>query len=73
MELKDVENFHRGYQMSDVLTIDEVADWLRVHRTSLYRWVKTGTIPHFKVGNLYRFNRASIEAWIRSESENGRG
>lgn len=52
--------------MDDVLTIEELSDWLRVHRTSLYRWIKADEIPYFRVGDVYRFNRAAIEKWMEN-------
>lgn len=68
MELKDIEDFHRRYQMeTPIMTIEEVAAYLRVHRTSLYRWVKAGAIPYFKAGSDYRFLRSEIDRYARGE------
>jgi len=48
----------------DILTIREVAGYLKVTERTLYRLVQEGKLPAFKVGNSWRFRRADIDAWI---------
>ena len=45
-----------------ILTISEMADILRCHQTTLYRLVKKGQIPHFRVEFDIRFNRETVYA-----------
>jgi excisionase family DNA binding protein len=52
--------------MQDVLTLEEVAEYLRVHPTTIYRLLKKHKIPAFKVGSDWRFNLASIDRWRTS-------
>ena len=47
-----------------VLTISEVAEILRVHTTTIYRLVKRGELPGFKIGGNWRVNRASLDVWL---------
>jgi excisionase family DNA binding protein len=47
-----------------VLTISEVAEVLRVHPTTIYRAVKRGELPAFKIGGNWRVSRASLELWL---------
>jgi len=56
---------HRALpRLSDnVLTVDELADYLRVHRSTIYRLLKRGALPAFKVGSDWRFHRESIDRW----------
>ncbi len=49
---------------SDLMTIAEVAQYLQVHRRTLYKLVHQRQIPVFKVGADYRFFRDAIEKWI---------
>jgi excisionase family DNA binding protein len=49
--------------MSSVLTLEEVAEYLRVHPSTLYRMLKKGAIPAFKIGSDWRFTREAIEQW----------
>ncbi len=44
----------------------EVAQRLGIHRTRLYALVRTGRIPHLRIGRAIRFDPASIQAWEQS-------
>ena len=46
-----------------VMTVDEVCEYLRVHPTTIYRLIKQGMIPAFRVGGRWRFNVEDIEHW----------
>jgi len=48
---------------SPVLTVRELADYLRVHPSTIYRLLKQKRIPAFKVGSYWRFNRDAIDSW----------
>ena len=50
----------------EVMTLREAADYLNCHRTTLYRMVKQGDIPAFRLGGSWRFRRPDIEDWIAS-------
>jgi len=50
----------------ELLTVDKVADFLRVRPSTVYEWAKDGRIPASKVGRLWRFSREEIEAWVRN-------
>jgi excisionase family DNA binding protein len=57
--------------MITVLTLEDVATFLHVHPSTIYRMLKKGEIPAFKIGSDWRFNQQSIERWIRErELEN---
>ena len=49
-----------------VLTALELAKYLRIHPTTVYKLAKRGELPAFKIGGDWRFNRASIEKWLES-------
>ncbi len=46
------------------MTLEEVAAFLRVHQSTVYRLLRTRSIPAFKMGSDWRFNQASIEQWV---------
>ena len=50
--------------MKAVLTLDETAEFLKVHPSTVYRLLKKKQIPAFKMGSDWRFNQESIERWI---------
>ncbi len=52
----------------DILTIREVADYLKITERTLYRLVQEGKLPAFKVGNSWRFRREDLERWISEQS-----
>ena len=45
----------------EILTIKEVADYLKITDRTLYRMVQEGKLPAFKVGNSWRFRREDLE------------
>lgn len=49
--------------LSPVITVRGLADYLRVHPSTVYRLVKQGLLPGFKVGSDWRFNREDIRRW----------
>lgn len=53
---------------SDILTITEVAEYLKVADRTLYRLAAAKKIPAFKVGGTWRFSRAEIDQWIKSQT-----
>jgi excisionase family DNA binding protein len=53
---------------SGILTAGEVADYLRVHRSTIYRLLERQELPAFKVGRDWRFDVKEIDRW-RAERE----
>jgi excisionase family DNA binding protein len=51
--------------MARVLTLEEVADFLRVHPPTVYRLLRKAQIPAFKVGSDWRFHQESVERWVK--------
>lgn len=47
-----------------VLTIDELATYLKVSKSTLYKLVKQGKVPGQKVGKHWRFRRKTIDQWL---------
>jgi excisionase family DNA binding protein len=49
-----------------VMTLHEVAHFLRCHESTVYRLAKRGELPAFRLGSEWRFLRSKIEQWITS-------
>lgn len=49
----------------DILTIDELATYLKIPKSTLYKLVREGAVPCQKVGKHWRFHKDAIEAWIK--------
>jgi len=57
---------------SDILTIREVADYLRITEKTAYRLVASEKLPGFKIGGSWRFRKGEIDAWIElKKTKNG--
>lgn len=47
-----------------IMTIEEVAEYLRVSERTVYDWASKGEIPCGKIGTAWRFKSSDIEAWV---------
>ena len=47
-----------------LLTLRDLARWLRVHPSSVYRLVRAKDIPVLRIGGSWRFNQDTIEKWM---------
>ena len=52
---------------SDIMTMEEVADYLKLKLKTAYAIASRGDIPGFKVGGSWRFRRSEIEKWIKKQ------
>jgi len=55
-----------------VMTLREVADYLKVAAKTIYGLVQRGRLPGFKVGGQWRFRRPDIEAWVEAQKSHAR-
>jgi PTS system nitrogen regulatory IIA component len=56
----------------DILTIEEVARYLRVSERTVYDWAQKGEIPSGKIGTVWRFKKSEIERWVNERLSSGR-
>lgn len=65
-----LEKTLKGDYMSDhsdeILTIDEVAAYLKAGKRTVYRLAASGQIQAFKLGGTWRFRRGELDRWIAS-------
>jgi PTS system nitrogen regulatory IIA component len=55
-----------------ILTIEEVAKYLRVSERTVYDWAQKGEIPSGKIGTVWRFKKSEIEQWVNERLSTGR-
>lgn len=56
--------------MSDeILTIKDVASYLKVAEKTIYRLASGKKLPGFKVGGIWRFKRSDLDKWIEANKE----
>ncbi len=48
----------------EILTIEEVAEYLRLTPQTIYKWAQEGRIPAAKLGKEWRFRRSLIDRWL---------
>lgn len=56
----------------DILTIEEVARYLRVSERTVYDWAQKGEIPSGKIGTVWRFKKSEIERWVNERLSSSR-
>ncbi len=59
---------------NDVMTVEEIAEYLRIPKSSVYKLAQEARIPCQKVGRHWRFHRETINEWLsRSLGKNNLG
>ena len=53
----------------DILTLEEVAAYLKAGKRTVYRLAQQGGIPAFKLGGTWRFRREELDRWIAASIE----
>lgn len=55
-------------EMTQLMTLQEMADYLRVTKKTIYRLLRRGKIPATKVGHQWRFDKTAIDEWLQRDS-----
>jgi|SRR5579871_825445 len=63
-----MESIYGSAQMPRILTVAELSQYLQIHRTTIYRMIRQGRIPCFRVGSDWRFSLEAIEQWQRENT-----
>ena len=56
------------YFETPILTCQECADYLSVSRSTIYRLIKHGKIPAFRMGADWRFSKKALTEWVESQA-----
>jgi excisionase family DNA binding protein len=48
----------------EILTLEELAEYLKVSSWSIYRYVRERNLPSYKMGGQWRFRKEQVDAWI---------
>lgn len=54
----------RKYTLDRIMTVNELAAFLRVHRSTIYKLVRLGQLPGFRVASEWRFDLETIDLWL---------
>ena len=55
-------------QYSEILTIDEVAELLLIGRSRVYNMLRTGELPAFRIGEVWKIPKKGVEEYILKQS-----
>jgi len=50
-----------------ILTIEEVAKYIKISERTIYDWAQKGDIPAGKLGNVWRFRKSEIDQWVNDK------
>lgn len=53
----------------ELMTIVEIADYLRVKKRTVYEWLKKGKIPAIKTVGQWRFKKTQIDHWLENQQK----
>lgn len=53
----------------DIMTVKELALYLKIAEKTAYRFASEGKVPGFKVGSAWRFKKSQIDEWIEKQAE----
>ncbi|UCD55293.1 MAG: helix-turn-helix domain-containing protein [Candidatus Omnitrophota bacterium] len=57
---------------SSLMTIDEIAKYLRMKKVTIYKHAQEGKVPGFKVGSKWRFKKSTVDKWIAHKENSNR-
>lgn len=52
--------------MPSLIDIEDLANYLKLRKQTIYNWLHQGKISGMKVGGVWRFDRREIDAWLKS-------
>ncbi len=52
-----------------IMTVRDVANYLRLSEAKVYRLAKGGFVPSFRLGKSWRFKRELLDEWIIKETQ----
>ncbi len=53
--------------MTQLIDIDELANYLKLKKQTIYNWLHQGKISGLKVGGVWRFDRRDVDLWLKSK------
>jgi len=60
-------------KLKEVMTVKDIAEYMDMHPMTIYKYVKEGNIPAFKIGSSWRIRRESIQKWIKENEQQRKG
>lgn len=54
----------RGDDLPEIMTVEQAARYLQLHKQVLYRHIRKGTVPVSRLGKTIRFKKSVLDAWL---------
>ncbi|HOO51529.1 MAG TPA: helix-turn-helix domain-containing protein [Alphaproteobacteria bacterium] len=54
---------------TDIFTVKELSEYLKLNEKTAYRLAAKGEIPGFKVGGSWRFRQSELDTWIEEQAK----
>ena len=72
--MSDQNGSERGYRVTkkertQIMTTKEISKYLGVHEMTVYRWLKKGVIPGFKIGGRWRSKKDLLDTYLVARME----
>ena len=48
----------------EVLTVEQAADYLQIHKVTVYKYIREGLLPAARLGKVYRLLRRDVDAFL---------
>lgn len=61
------DKFMDSLHMQRLIDIDELANYLKLKKQTIYNWLSQGKISGIKVGGVWRFDRREVDMWLKSK------
>jgi excisionase family DNA binding protein len=58
--------------LPEVLTVEQAADYLQLHKVTVYKYIREGLLPAARIGKVYRIMRPDLERLLRAMTEEQR-
>ena len=60
-----------GRTPNDIMSIEDLAAYLRISQSTLYKLAQDGRLPGQKVGKRWRFHKQAIDEWLKQHPQRG--
>jgi len=62
------KNKQEELNMNKWLTLEQIAEYLQMSTSSIYKMAQAGKIPSYKIGRQWRFKKEEIDRWVEKQS-----
>jgi excisionase family DNA binding protein len=53
-------------EKSDILNLEQACELLQLSRSTIYKLLQAGKLPHRRAGRQYRFSKQALEDWVKA-------